>query len=114
MPAELGACEYEAATDGRIARVLADHDVVARALGENLTKEQLGSAAVHTRNGVADNVAKDETDAFTQIRQFLSYMPRNAWELVPDKYIGDPSDLSKKNWQPSFRVTGASLTICGS
>ncbi|MEC8773654.1 MAG: carboxyl transferase domain-containing protein, partial [Pseudomonadota bacterium] len=50
--------------------------VVARALGENLTKEQLGSAAVHTRNGVADNVAKDETDAFTQIRQFLSYMPR--------------------------------------
>ena len=66
--------------------------VVARALGENLTKEQLGSAAVHTRNGVADNVAKDETDAFTQIRQFLSYMPRNAWELVPDKYIGDPSD----------------------
>ena len=66
--------------------------VVARALGENLTKEQLGSADVHTRNGVADNVAKDEGDAFQQIRRFLSYMPRNVWELTPDSDIGDPVD----------------------
>ena len=66
--------------------------VVARALGENLTKEELGSADVHTRNGVADNMAKDETDALSQIRRFLSYMPRNVWELTPDYDIGDPVD----------------------
>ena len=66
--------------------------VVERALGEKLTKEQLGSAAIHTRNGVADNVADDEIDAFAQIRRFLSYMPRNVWELVPDQDIGDPLD----------------------
>ena len=57
-----------------------------------LTKEQLGSAAIHTRNGVADNVADDEIDAFAQVRRFLSFMPRNVWELVPDKDIGDPLD----------------------
>jgi len=66
--------------------------VVARALGEDLTKEQLGSADVHTRNGVADNIAKDEEDALGQIRTFLSYMPRNVWELTPDADIGDPVD----------------------
>ena len=49
---------------------------VARALVKTSRKNSF-SAAVHTRNGVADNVAKDETDAFTQIRKFLSYT-RNA------------------------------------
>ena len=51
--------------------------VVARALGKNLTKEELGGAKIHAWNGV-DSVAKDETEAFAQVRRFLSYMPRNA------------------------------------
>ncbi len=66
--------------------------VVARALGEHLTKEELGGAKIHARNGVADSVAKDEVEAFDQVRRFLSYMPRNAWELAPDIDIGDPAE----------------------
>ena len=57
--------------------------VVERALGESLTKEELGNADIHTRNGVVDNLAKDEADALAQVRKFLSYMPQNAWELAP-------------------------------
>lgn len=66
--------------------------VVARALGESLTKEELGNAAVHARNGVVDNVAADETEALGQVRRFLSYMPRNVWEVAPEIDIGDPAN----------------------
>ena len=66
--------------------------VVARALGEDKTKEELGDAEVHTRNGVVDNLAEDEADALAQIRRFLSYMPQNVWELAPVVEIGDAPD----------------------
>lgn len=64
--------------------------VVERALGEQLTKEELGGAHIHTRNGVVDNAAADEADALAQIRRFLGYLPQNAWELAPVQRSGDP------------------------
>lgn len=54
--------------------------VVARGMGEDVTKEELGGAHIHYHNGVVDNLAEDEDDAFQQIRQFLSYMPQNVWQ----------------------------------
>ncbi len=57
--------------------------LVARALGESLTKDELGGAKVHARSGVVDNIAEDEHDAFAQMRRFLSYMPTNVSELPP-------------------------------
>ncbi|NIJ40574.1 acetyl-CoA carboxylase carboxyltransferase component [Parvibaculum indicum] len=64
--------------------LIAGPKVVARALGEDLTKEELGGAEVHARSGVIDNVASDEEDALKQIAQFLSYLPDNVWQLPPD------------------------------
>ena len=63
--------------------MIAGPAVVERALGERVTKEELGGADVHTRNGVVDNAAQDEADAFGQIAKFLSYLPANVWELPP-------------------------------
>ena len=63
--------------------LIAGPAVVKRAIGEDKTKEELGSAAVHTRNGVIDNAAADEAEALAQIRRFLSYMPQSVWELTP-------------------------------
>jgi acetyl-CoA carboxylase carboxyltransferase component len=59
--------------------------VVERALGVSMTKEQLGGWRVHTRSGIVNNVADTEEDAFDQIREFLSYMPQNVWEL-PERF----------------------------
>ena len=68
----------------RTAQILiAGPAVVRRAIGERKSKEELGGAEVHGRNGVVDNVAEDEADALNQIRRFLSYLPNNAWELPP-------------------------------
>ncbi|MDZ7728006.1 MAG: carboxyl transferase domain-containing protein [Dehalococcoidia bacterium] len=57
--------------------------VVSRGMGEDVTKEELGGAETHYHNGVVDNLAEDEDDAFDQIRCFLSYMPQNCWQLPP-------------------------------
>ncbi|MEM9617406.1 MAG: carboxyl transferase domain-containing protein [Pseudomonadota bacterium] len=46
--------------------------------GENLDKEQLGGADIHTRNGVIDDEAVSEDEAFAMARQFLSYLPSHA------------------------------------
>ena len=63
--------------------LIAGPAVVERALGERVTKEELGGAKVHTKNGVIDNLAESETHAFDQIRTFLGYLPPNIWELPP-------------------------------
>jgi acetyl-CoA carboxylase carboxyltransferase component len=55
--------------------------LVERALGVRLTKEELGGSHVHERSGLVDDVVDDEAHAFAAIRQFLSYLPQNVWEL---------------------------------
>ena len=58
--------------------------VVKAALGVDITKEDLGDERIHARiSGVVDNLAKTEAEAFEMIRQFLSYLPTNAWEMAP-------------------------------
>ncbi len=58
--------------------------VVKQALGVNIDKNELGGYKVHSRkSGVVHNEAIDERDALNQVRRFLSYMPRNVWELPP-------------------------------
>lgn len=63
--------------------------VVAAGMGEVLDKEQLGGWEIHYRNGVVDNLAETEDDAFDQVRRFLSYFPNNAWEQPKRR---DPQD----------------------
>ena len=58
--------------------------VVRAALGYEISKEDLGDERVHVyQSGSVDNLAETEEDAFRQIRQWLSYLPSNVWELPP-------------------------------
>ena len=66
--------------------------VVERAMGEKKTKEELGGAQIHTKNGTVDNAAQDEVDSTQQIRRFLSYMPDNIWSMPPVTACDDPVD----------------------
>lgn len=59
---------------------IAGPPVVARA-GESLTKEELGGAEIHGRNGAVDDVVESEEEAFEMTRRFLSYLPQNVDEL---------------------------------
>ncbi len=67
--------------------------VVERAIGEKITKEELGGYRMHVyESGQVDNVAEDEEDAFRQIKQFLSYLPNTTAEVAPRVETGDPPD----------------------
>jgi acetyl-CoA carboxylase carboxyltransferase component len=66
--------------------------VVAQATKEDLTKEELGGAQVHGRNGMVDNVAENEDDALRQAQRFLSYLPGHCGEAPPYFDLGDPAN----------------------
>jgi len=81
--ARFAASHFSVMTKDTAQILIAGPAVVSRALNTDLTKEELGGAKIHGRNGVATNIAKDEEDAFEQIRTFLSFLPTNVWELPP-------------------------------
>ncbi len=93
MPAaRLVASHFSVMSTSTAQILIAGPAVVQRAMGEKKTKEELGGAGVHTKNGTVDNASEDETDAFVQIRRFLSYLPQHVWELPPVATCDDPAD----------------------
>lgn len=90
--ARLAASHFTVMTRDTSQVLVAGPAVVERALGESLTKEQLGGAKIHLRSGLVDNVADDEPGVMDQIRRFLSYMPRNVSEMPArsDPSLDDP------------------------
>ncbi|MCD0501686.1 acyl-CoA carboxylase subunit beta [Bordetella petrii] len=54
--------------------------VVAR-VGAPIGKNELGGSHIHTRNGVVDDEASSEAEAFDRARRFLSYLPKSVFEL---------------------------------
>ncbi len=58
--------------------------LVKAAIGEVVTKEQLGGPQVHVAvSGVAHNLAADDAAAIAMARRYLSYFPTNAWAAPP-------------------------------
>ncbi|AXE65857.1 methylmalonyl-CoA carboxyltransferase [Hyphomonas sp. CACIAM 19H1] len=66
---------------------------VAIALGENVTKEELGGWKIQGQNGTVDNVVDTEADAFIAARKFLSYLPPSVHHL-PERI--QPADDPKR------------------
>ncbi len=66
--------------------------VVLGGTGEDLSKEELGGAAVHLRNGTIERFAGSEDEAFGIIRGFLSYLPASVHEIPPVGACADPAD----------------------
>lgn len=90
--ARLVASHFTVMTQETAQVLIAGPAVVERALGRDLTKQELGGPEVHLLSGVVDNLAVDEYDAFRQVRTFLSYFPQNAWEAAPRRISDDPVD----------------------
>ncbi len=64
--------------------------LVKGAIGEVVTKEELGGPQMHVlASGVAHNLADDDAAAIAMARQYLSYFPLNAWEHPPLVRDGD-------------------------
>ena len=64
--------------------------IVRGALGEAVTKEELGGPQVHVdASGVAHNVVADDAEAIALARRYLGYFPQNAWQAPPIDERGD-------------------------
>jgi len=60
-----------------LSQIFAAGPAVAAAIGDTLSKEELGGSDIHTTNGVVDEEVGSEAEAFATARKFLSYLPSN-------------------------------------
>lgn len=68
--------------------------IVKGAIGEIVTKEELGGAEMHTSvSGVAHNLVEDDAAAIRVAKQYLSFFPQNAWGR-PEWH--DTGDMGKR------------------
>ncbi|MDA0978585.1 MAG: methylmalonyl-CoA carboxyltransferase [Proteobacteria bacterium] len=61
----------------------------------DVSKEELGSSSIHTRNGAIDDEAASEDEAFAMARRFLSYLPENVDQLPRRTGCTDPVDRAE-------------------
>lgn len=72
--------------------------VVERGFGKPVEKNDLGGSQIHAHgSGAVDNEVDSEEEAFVTIRQFLSYLPQNVWQLPPRVECNDPVDRREES-----------------
>jgi acetyl-CoA carboxylase carboxyltransferase component len=75
-----------------LGQMFAAGPAIVSALGQPVTKEELGGAEMHARIGAVDDVAEDEADAIARARRFLSYLPPSVEALAERMPTADPAD----------------------
>jgi len=75
-----------------LSQIFAAGPAVAAAIGDTLTKEQLGGSEIHATNGVVDEEVASEAEAFVTARKFLSYLPGNVNQFAARTENWDPVD----------------------
>jgi len=80
--------------DGLAQMFVAGPPVVAAA-GESVTKEELGGAGIHARNGAVDDRVGSEAEAFARTHAFLAFLPDSVDTLAPRGPATDPPDRTE-------------------
>src|SRR4051794_35979515 len=78
---------------GNSSMALAGRHLVKAATNEDVTEEEMGGSAVHTRvSGVADLEVESDEECLRIVRQYLSYFPSHNRESPPVRSCSDPVD----------------------
>jgi acetyl-CoA carboxylase carboxyltransferase component len=88
--ARIVASHYSVMVRG-VSQLFAAGPAVAAAIGDDLSKEELGGSDIHTRNGVVDDEVASENEAFAAARRFLSYLPSSVDKLAERTANDDPT-----------------------
>src|SRR2546421_3706813 len=78
---------------GTSSMALGGRHLVKAATGEDVTEEEMGGSAVHTKiSGVADLEVADDKECLEIVRKYLSFFPSHNQELPPVRESSDPVD----------------------
>jgi acetyl-CoA carboxylase carboxyltransferase component len=78
---------------GTSSMALGGRHLVKAAVGEDVTEEEMGGSAVHTKvSGVADLEVADDAECLAVVRRYLSYFPQHNGERPPISDCDDPVD----------------------
>jgi acetyl-CoA carboxylase carboxyltransferase component len=78
---------------GTSSMALGGRHLVKAAVGEDVTEEEMGGSAVHTKiSGVADLEVADDEECLRIVREYLSFFPQHNRERPPTRPTDDPVD----------------------
>jgi acetyl-CoA carboxylase carboxyltransferase component len=78
---------------GTSSMALGGRHLVKAAVGEDVTEEEMGGSAVHTKvSGVADLEVDSDEACLRVVRDYLSYFPQHNRESPPARACSDPVD----------------------
>jgi len=78
---------------GTSSMALGGRHLVKAAVGEDVTEEEMGGSAVHTKiSGCADLEVPDDAACLEVVRSYLSYFPSHNQEAPPIRPTNDPVD----------------------
>lgn len=84
-------CDFVPMVKGTSSMALAGIHLVRAATGEELTEEEMGGSAVHSKiSGVADREAADDAECLRLVRGYLSFMPSRYGDPLPVRPVSDP------------------------
>jgi methylmalonyl-CoA decarboxylase subunit alpha len=78
---------------GTSSMALGGRHLVKAAVGEDVTEEEMGGSAVHTKiSGVADLEVADDRECLEIVRKYLGFFPSSNLEAPPVRETSDPVD----------------------
>jgi acetyl-CoA carboxylase carboxyltransferase component len=88
-----GLADFVPMVKGTSHMALGGPPLVKAAVGEDVTAEEMGGSAVHTRvSGVADLEVADDEECLRMVRTYLGYFPSSNLERPPVLPVSDPGD----------------------
>src|SRR6476661_7825764 len=86
-----GLADFVPMVKGTSSMALGGRHLVKAAVGEDVTEEEMGGSAVHTKiSGCADLEVADDAECLRIVRQYLSFFPQHNGEPAPVRATGDP------------------------
>src|SRR5205807_4576050 len=88
-----GLADFVPMVKGTSSMALGGRHLVKAATGEDVTEEEMGGSAVHTKvSGVADLEVADDHECLETVRRYLSFFPSHNQEAPPVRETTDPVD----------------------
>lgn len=90
-------CDWVGMVDGNASMFLASPRIAKKAIGEDVSLEEMGGAGMHTSvSGLGDQLCADDAAAIAAARELFTYLP-SSWQEKPQ--AAPPLDPASEDWE---------------